>query len=200
MRVRSLVPVAVLALAVPAAAQQPRAPRETVTALVNGKKVVVEYGRPDLKGRTVKELLGQLPANRVWRAGVDQVTTLTTEADILVGGKRVPAGKYTLYLHAPETGTYSLLVNSDAGVPLKSIFAGAPPEMANAPWPHIGDYPTIASKEVARIALTSATPKETMDRFLIGLTPAKDGVSGITLTWGDQSWTTDIKAAGPAGK
>jgi hypothetical protein len=194
MRVRSLVPVAVLALAVPAAAQQDRAPRETVTALLNAKKVTVEYGRPALRGRTVKDLLSQLPANRVWRAGVDQATTLTTESDILIGGKRVPAGKYTLYLHAPESGPYSLLVNSDLGVPLKSIYAQAPAALADALWPHIEDYPTIQSKEVARVTLTSVKPAEPMDRFLVGLTPAKDGVSGITLTWGDQSWTTDIKA------
>jgi len=197
MRVRRLIPIAVLAVAASAHAQSDRAPRETVTALVNGKKVAVEYGRPSLKGRTVKDLLAQLPANRVWRAGVDQATTLTTETDLLIGGKRVPAGKYTLYLHAPTTGTYELLVNRDLGVPLKSIYAAAPAAVADALWPHIEDYPTIKDKEVARIALKSGAAHEgAKDRFLIGLTPAVDGVSGITLSWGDQSWTTDIRAAG----
>ena len=197
MRVRRLIPIAVLAVAASAHAQSDRAPRETVTALVNGKKVAVEYGRPSLKGRTVKDLLAQLPPNRVWRAGVDQATTLTTETDVLIGGKRVPAGKYTLYLHAPTTGTYELLVNRDLGVPLKSIYAAAPAAVADALWPHIEDYPTIKDKEVARIALKSGAAHEgAKDRFLIGLTPAVDGVSGITLSWGDQSWTTDIRAAG----
>jgi hypothetical protein len=197
MRVRRLIPIAVLAVAASAHAQSDRAPRETVTALVNGKKVAVEYGRPSLKGRTVKDLLAQLPANRVWRAGVDQATTLTTETDVLIGGKRVPAGKYTLYLHAPTTGTYELLVNRDLGVPLKSIYAAAPAAVADALWPHIEDYPTIKDKEVARIPLKSGAAHEgAKDRFLIGLTPAVDGVSGITLSWGDQSWTTDVRAAG----
>lgn len=197
MNVRRLIPMAVLAVAASSAyAQQDRAPRETVTALVNGKKVAVEYGRPALRGRTVKDLLQQLPANRVWRAGVDQATTLTTEADILVGGKRVPAGKYTLYLHAPESGAYELLVNRDLGVPLKTIFAAAPASVADALWPHIEDYPSIKDKEVARVALKSEPPPSPMDRFLIGLAPAKDGVSAIILTWGDQSWTTDVRAAG----
>ena len=91
-------------------------------------------------GRTVKDLLAQLPANRVWRAGVDQATTLTTESDLLIGGKRVPAGKYTLYLHAPATGSYALLVNRDLGVPLKSIYAAAPAAVADALWPHLDDY------------------------------------------------------------
>jgi hypothetical protein len=197
MRVRRLIPIAVLAVAASAHAQSDRAPRETVTALVNGKKVAVEYGRPSLKGRTVKDLLAQLPANRVWRAGVDQATTLTTETDVLIGGKRVPAGKYTLYLHAPTSGSYELLVNRDLGVPLKSIYAAAPAAVADALWPHIEDYPTIKDKEIARIALkTGAAHEGAKDRFLIGLTPAVDGVSGITLSWGDQSWTTDIRAAG----
>jgi hypothetical protein len=197
MRVRRLIPIAVLAVAATAHAQQDRAPRENVTALVNGKKVAVEYGRPSLRGRAVKDLLGQLPANRVWRAGVDQATTLTTESDILVGGKRVPAGKYTLYLHAPEGGTYELLINKDLGVPLKSIYAAAPPSVADAMWPHIEDYPSIKDTEVARVALKSAPAHEgAADRFLIGLTPAVGGVSAITLSWGDQSWTTDVRAAG----
>jgi hypothetical protein len=197
MRVRRLIPIAVLAVAATVHAQQDRAPRETVTAQLNGKNVTVEYGRPSLHGRAVKDLLAQLPANRVWRAGVDQATTLTTDTDLLIGGKRVPAGKYTLYLHAPESGAYELLVNKDLGVKLKTIYAAAPPSVADAMWPHIEDYPTIKSTEVARIPLRSgAANPGAADRFLIGLAPAKDGASDITLSWGDQSWTTDLKAAG----
>src|SRR3954469_17481728 len=101
---------AVLAAAVAAPAQD-KAPRETVTALVGGKKVTVEYGRPALGGRNMTDLLKQLPADRIWRAGMDQATTLTTEGDITIGGKLVKAGKYTVYLHAPETGDYSLVLN-----------------------------------------------------------------------------------------
>ncbi len=200
MRMRSVVALAVAAIAVPAFAQQERAPRETVTAMVNGKKVAIEYGRPGLKGRTVAALLAQLPPNRVWRAGVDMATTLTTDTDVMVGGKKVPAGKYTLYLHAPEGGAYELLVNSDLGVPLKTIFPAAPPDRADLLWPHIEDYPTIQAKEVARVPLTSSKPAEAMDRFLVGVSPAKDGVSTLTLTWGDQSWTTDIRGAAAAKK
>jgi len=197
MRVRRLVPIAVLAVAASAYAQSDRAPRETVTAQLNGKKVAVEYGRPSLRGRAVKDLLAQLPANRVWRAGVDQATTLSTETDILIGGKKVPAGKYTLYLHAPESGSYELLVNRDLGVPLKSIYAAAPASVADALWPHIEDYPTIKDKEVARIPLKSVAPATPQDLFLIGIDPpTAAGASAVTLTWGDQSWTTDIRAAG----
>jgi hypothetical protein len=195
---RRLIPIAVLAVAATTAqAQQDRAPRETVSATLDGKKVSVEYGRPSLHGRAVKDLLAQLPANRVWRAGVDQATTLTTEGDILIGGSRVPAGTYTLYLYAPASGAYELLVNRDLGVPLKSIFAGAPADRANLLWPHIEDYPSVKDKEVAHVALKSAgAVAGASDRFLVTLAPATGGASTLTLSWGDQSWTTDVRAAG----
>jgi len=180
----------------PAARRPPeRAPRESVMAQLNGKKVTVEYGRPALGGRDMGALLSQLPPDRIWRAGVDQATTLTTESDIMVGGKRVKAGKYTVYVHAPETGDYSLVLNTDPGVPLKSIFPGAPPELADALWPRLGDYEKVVAKEVIRVPLKRATAVDKMDRFLIGLSPAQAGVSTIMLTWGDRTYTTDIKAA-----
>jgi hypothetical protein len=196
MRARRLIPMAVFAVAASAAtsafAQESGPARETVTALLNGKKVAVDYGRPALHGRSVKAMLAQLPPNRVWRAGVNEATTLTTETDLLIGGQKVPAGRYTLYLYAPETGSYSLLVNRDLGRPV-----GGGTDVSSARmWPHIDDYPSIEDKEVARVPLKSAAPATPMDRFLIGLAPATGGASAITLTWGDQSWTADIKPAG----
>jgi hypothetical protein len=207
---RMLLTAAALAAAVQAPAQTPspsptpaaerrqeRAPREEVTALVNGKKVVVEYGRPALAGRKMGDLLTKLPADRIWRAGVDQATTLTTETDITLGGKPVPAGKYTVYVHAPANGQYSLILNRDPGVPLKQIFPGAPPEVADALWPRLDGYDEIKDKEVLRVPLRKGKAAEPMERFLIGLAPARGGASSITLTWGDESWTTEIRAAPP---
>ena len=178
-----------------------RAPRETVTAMLDGRKVSIEYGRPALEGRAIDALLSKLAADRIWRAGVDQVTTLTTEADIMVGDTRVAAGKYSLYVYAPETGPFALVLNRDLGVPLKTIFAAAPPEMANEPWPRLGgDYGKVKDQEVARVTMTSVAPREPMERFQIALEPAKDGKSAITLTWDARAWSVAIRsAARPAG-
>jgi hypothetical protein len=181
--------------AAPAATPAPRAPRETVIAEIDGNKVAVEYGRPSLRGRTMAELMTQLPADRMWRAGVDQATTLDTPVDLLIGSTRVPAGKYTVYMHVPAEGTASLVLNSDPGVVLKTIFPGAPPEVADAMWPRL-DYSTVTAKEVARIPLAAAKAKEPMDRFLIAWDPAKDSVSALHFTWGAQSWMVPVKLAG----
>ena len=40
----------------------------------------------------------------------------------MVGGKMVPAGKYSVYVHAGETGAWSLILNQDLGVPLGQIW------------------------------------------------------------------------------
>ncbi len=76
----------------------------------------------------------------MWRAGENQVTTLTTEGDIMVGGKKVPAGKYSLYVHAPASGDWSLAINSDQGIPLGKICGEAPDNMKNEPWPRLDGY------------------------------------------------------------
>jgi hypothetical protein len=179
-------------------AQRERAPRETVTATLDGAKVTVEYGRPSLNGRTLDQLLTQLDKTRVWRAGANQVTTLDVVGGVTIGGTKVAAGKYSLYLFLPEGGgDWNLIVNTDPGIALKKIYAAAPPEVADALWPRLDGYDKIAATEVARIPLKKApAPSAPMDRFLIGLSPkSKEGVSAITFTWGDQSWTADIKAA-----
>jgi hypothetical protein len=192
---RIAVALAVAAMAAPAFAQQPRAPRETVKATVGGKSVSVEYGRPSLKGRTFEALTKDLPADRMWRAGVDQVTTLTTETALSVGGKTVPAGKYSVYVHVPAAGDDSFVLNRDHGVPLKQIFAAAPPELANEPWPHIEDYTkAIGDKEVARARMKKETVKAPADLFTITAAAAGNG-STLTLTWGDQSWSIELKPA-----
>ncbi len=176
---------------------QERAPRETVTAALGGKKVAIEYGRPSLKGRTLDSLLAQLPADRIWRAGVDQVTTLTTEADVAIGGTRVPAGKYSLYMHLPEPGPASLVLNSDPGVPLKVIYAKAPPALADALWPRLDGYEKVKATEVARIPLQKAAPARSAEQFQITLSPTGEGKTSLLLTWGDRGWQTDVAAATP---
>jgi hypothetical protein len=118
MRTRLMIVVA--ALAVAAAAQAQDAPRETVTASVGGKKVSIEYGRPSLKGRTLDQLLAQLPEDRIWRAGVDKVTTIHTETALNLGGKKVPPALHCTCI--PAQGNAFLVLNSDKGILLIKLW------------------------------------------------------------------------------
>ena len=171
------------------------ADRGAATATIGGKKVNIDYGRPVLKGRSVADLTKQLPEDRVWRAGDNQVTTLTTEGDIQLGGKKLAAGKYSLYVHFGEDGTRSLLVNSDLGIPLVKIFAKAPANLANEPWPRLDGYKkNVADKEVVRTAMKKESTAAPVDQFTIGFTPAGQGAT-LKLAWGEESWSADVQPA-----
>ena len=191
MRNRFALVAAALALSVSASAQD-RAPRETVSASVGGKKVSVEYGRPALKGRTLDSLIAQLPEDRIWRAGEDQVTTLTTEGPLTVGGKKVPAGKYSVYVHAPATGNWSLILNSDLGIPLIKLWDKAPANLANEPWPHLEGYSNISAKELVRAPMKVGTTNPPAELFTIKLAAAGKATI-LNLSWGDKAWSLDLE-------
>ena len=187
-----LASLATLGLAGPVLAQTPRGAALTT---LGDKKVVVDYGRPALKGRAIDALLKQLPPEQIWRAGENEVSTFSTEADVKIGGKAVKAGKYSLYVHVPVSGKWALVLNSDLGQPLGAIWKEAPENLKNMPYPYLGDYEQkIKAKEVLRVDLKpgkSATPAE---NFTISFAPKGTG-STMTLAWGDQVWSTDITPA-----
>ena len=165
-------------------------PRGEVDATVNGSKVMIEYGRPALKGRSLDELMKDLPEDRIWRAGENQVTTLETKAALKIGGTSIPAGKYSLYVYAPAEGDWALCVNKNLGVPLVDIWAQAPPEIAQEPWPELRGYKAhIVGEEIARIPMMKKSEKST-DVFTIDLTSSER-----TLSWGDASWTASIEGS-----
>jgi hypothetical protein len=169
--------------------------RGAATASVNGKKVTIDYGRPALKGRPLSELIKQLSEDRVWRAGDDQVTTLSTDTDLEIGGKTLKAGKYSVYVHLAQDGSRNLILNSDLGQPLGKIWDKAPDNMKNAPWPYIGDYQAkIGTKELVRASMRKEAAKAPVDVFTIDMAPAASGAT-LKLAWGEESWSLDLKPA-----
>lgn len=192
LRTVSLVALASLAVAASALAQNPRG---SAAAQVGGKKVTIDYGRPALKGRSLDELLKQLPADRMWRAGENQVSTLSTEGDLMIGGTKVAAGKYSLYVHAGEGNSWSLVLNKDLGVPLGQIWAQAPANIKNEPWPHIMDYTkSVADKEVLRAKMATVSGAAPADLFTVTLAAKGQGAT-LTLAWGTQAWSVALEPA-----
>jgi hypothetical protein len=176
-------------------AQAPPPPRGKATAAIGGKAVTIDYGRPAIKGRSMEDMFKQLPADRIWRAGQNQVTTLTTDGDIMVGAKKVPAGKYSVYVHVSPAGDWSLILNKDLGVELVKIWPKAPANMAKEPWPYYENYTEkIGNQEVARAAMKTEKASAPVDLFTIDLSPNKSGAT-LKMAWGDRSCAVDITPA-----
>lgn len=86
--------------------------RDTVRATVAGANLWIDYGRPAARGR---EIWGKLvPMDTVWRLGANAATQLRTDVDITLGGVRIPAGTYTLFLYPSKTEAW-LIVNQQTG-------------------------------------------------------------------------------------
>ena len=70
-------------------------PPATVSGKVGDATVSVNYSSPSIKGRKV---WGELvPYGQVWRAGANEATTIEFSNDVMVEGKPLKAGKYSLY-------------------------------------------------------------------------------------------------------
>lgn len=90
--------------------KRPSPPR-TVSKAVGDLKIVIEYGAPYVKGRTV---FGGLEAyGKVWRTGANEATTFSVNKDVTVDGKPLPAGKYALFT-IPEKGDWTVIFSKKA--------------------------------------------------------------------------------------
>jgi hypothetical protein len=191
MRFAVLGTLAALSLAGPALAQ---APRGAAVTTLGTNKVTIDYGRPALKGRDLNVLMKDLPTDRIWRAGENEVTTFATEAPVSIGGKTVPVGKYSLYVQAAEKG-WALILNRDLGVPLGKIWDKAPENMKSAPWPYLDGYTkAIGDKEVVRAKLKATKAGPPADLFTISFASKGKGAE-LTLAWGNESWSTEVLPA-----
>lgn len=78
---------------------------------VGGKTVTIEYGKPSTSGPGYASMDKMLKEGFVWRLGKDDITSLTSNAEIKVGDKTLPAGSYGLF--AKRTGdSWTLLFSS----------------------------------------------------------------------------------------
>jgi hypothetical protein len=84
-------------------------PADTSITLGDGK-VTIEYNAPSVRGREVGKSVDPY-SGKVWRFGADSATTLTTEADIMIGDLKVPKGAHTLYILVDDSG-WNLIVNN----------------------------------------------------------------------------------------
>jgi hypothetical protein len=104
------------AIALPALAQrgddaERRSKNGRLLATIDGVELVIEYGRPQVRGR---EIWGALvPHDRLWRTGADEATTITFAAPVEVEGEALAAGTYALFT-IPGAERWTVVFNRQA--------------------------------------------------------------------------------------
>jgi hypothetical protein len=81
--------------------------------------IELSYSRPNTKGRTI---FGDLvPYKAVWRTGANNATTLTFSEEVMIGGKKIPAGKYGL-LSIPDAKEWTIIITKQLDVTSPSAY------------------------------------------------------------------------------
>jgi DUF2911 family protein len=140
-------------------------PRDTVRATIGGARLTIDYGRPAKRGR---EIFGGVePWGGVWRTGANAATQLETSAPLVIAGKTIPAGKYTLWTlldqHAPM-----LIVNRQTGQ-----------------WGT--EY--RPDQDLVRVPLTLTRLTTAFELFTIAIEPNGDGGT-LRMSWDTVAFTT----------
>ncbi len=82
-------------------------PTQTLRQDFGLASIEVVYSRPGVKGRKV---FGDLvPYGKVWRTGANSATTISFGDEVMIGGKKVPAGKYGL-VTIPDKKEWTIII------------------------------------------------------------------------------------------
>ncbi|HSS45300.1 MAG TPA: DUF2911 domain-containing protein [Thermoanaerobaculia bacterium] len=144
-----------------------------------GKWIEVDYGRPILRGR--QDIFGSgagygkavNASAPVWRAGANQTTKLKTEVALEIGGKKIPAGEYDLFVDLKEAG-WTLIVSTQ---PTQDKYD---PNDKTKIW---GSYGYDPKFDVVRAPMKMITPAVSVDQFSIGFVEMTEKGGKLAMVW-----------------
>ena len=92
-------------------------PASEIEQMVGLTEIEIEYSRPSMRGR---EVFGNLvPFGKVWRTGADNSTKISFDTDVIISGKTVQSGTYSIF-SIPNKESWEIIFYSDVelwGVP-----------------------------------------------------------------------------------
>jgi hypothetical protein len=96
-----------------------KSPAVVAETNANGFSAKVEYCQPAKKGRIIFGALTSVqkalcPYGEVWRTGANEATLITFGQDVMIAGKPLKKGTYSLWT-VPDPATWTVVFNSETG-------------------------------------------------------------------------------------
>jgi len=162
-------PAAVVAaatlLAAPAAQAQittPQAsPKSTVSQRVGLTDITIVYSRPGVKARNIFGTV--VPFGKRWRTGANATTSIKFSDDVMIEGKKVPAGEYGLYT-IPNKTEWLVVLN-------KNTKLGA----------EVDGFKD--DQDVARFSIKPYKVASKVETFTINFTDLTPATANVALEW-----------------
>jgi len=131
--------------------------------------IELSYSRPNVKGR---KAIGELvPFGKVWRTGANQATTLTFGDDVMIGGKKIEAGKYGL-LTIPGNDSWTLIITKQLDVTSPAAYK--------------------EESDVVRVNVKPMAAKDKVETFTMQFANVKTSTCDLNLAWENTSVTLPI--------
>src|SRR5688500_6822495 len=156
---------------------------------VDGKWVVVDYGRPLLRGRTPifgtgadygKMVMGDAA---IWRAGANDTTRLITQAPLQIGDKTIAPGVYNVFVDL-KPNQWTLVLNTQEVQPKfdptdKVRLSGAT------------NY--NPKYDVLRVPMTVGTRADSLEQFTIAFANVTDSRAMLIMAWEKTMATVEVR-------
>ena len=144
-----------------------------------GKWIEITYGRPIKRGRDVLGGAGDKygkvanPDAPVWRAGANSSTQLKTDMPLVINGKTVAPGTYTMFIDLKPNNWTLIVSNWKAQTKYD-------PKNTVEIW---GAYGYTADKDVVRAPMTLATLPLSIEQLTWDFTDMSDAGGQLTIMW-----------------
>ena len=142
----------------------------------DGKAITIEYSSPRVRGRKI--FGGLVPYGRVWILGANEATSFVPTTNVMMDGKSVPAGHYSLFA-VPQPDAWTLIVNK---TPRESIG-------------RMSFYPGQAS-DLVRVPATTSKLPSTEENFTISFVP-NGSTCEMRFDWEQTRTSVTVQEAKP---
>jgi hypothetical protein len=136
--------------------------------------IFVVYGQPYKRGRNnifgTRESGALVPFGQRWRTGANEASEVTFTRPVLIAGKPLPAGTYTLFT-TPRPDNWTIHFNSKLGLDGTGM-------LVNGKFSEVNLDPT----DVLTVTVKPAALKQEVDQFTIAFEPTAAGAD-MVLRW-----------------
>lgn len=138
----------------------PASPTQTIKQEFGLTTIELAYSRPGIKNR---KIFGDLvPFGKVWRTGANSATTITFADEVVIGGKKVPAGKYGL-VSIPEKDSWTLIITKLLNVTSPAAYK--------------------EESDVVRVTAKPMEMKDKMETFTMQFADVKPNSCALHIMW-----------------
>lgn len=147
--------------------KRPSPPDSVSQKIGSGATISINYSQPSVKSRTIGKDLEPMD-NKVWRTGANEATIFSTDKDVTVEGKALPAGKY---------GLFTIFSDNDVTV----IF--------NKTWNQWGAFNYKQADDALRVNVNSSSANPSSEKMTFAI--SSQGL--VTLLWGTRKVSFSVK-------